>query len=364
MGTASIASAIAVKKAMEAYGIAGTIKVFGSPAEETVVSRPYMVRAGLFEGVDVVIDNHSGDEFRGTGGRMRSALFSTIFTFKGRTAHSAGEPWNGRSALDAVELMNVATNYMREHQHYGYRLHYVVVEGGEAPNVVPDKASVWYFVRNSDERIEEMYEWVVDCAKAAALATQTELAEVRCLTAIHQCHYNMAGGELIQKNVELVGMPQWTEQEHAYARALQKELEEDEVGMPTDVNELKVPEKFVGGGSSDVGEVTLVAPTGCVLFPGRVPGAVAHHWSTVSCNYGSTAWKGLNAGAKVIAASAIDLMTSAEELKKVREEFEELAEKNPYKSLLPEDAEPPLGLNEELMGKWRGLMETMYLDAD
>ena len=171
MGTASIAAAVAVKQSMEKFNISGTIKVFGSPAEENLISRPYMIRAGLFDGVDAVIDNHSSTGFSTAYGVGGTALFSSIFTFRGTTAHSGGSPWDGRSALDAVELMNVATNFLREHLHYSSRMHYVILEGGEVPNVVPDKASVWYYVRNTDERIEEMYDRVVNCAKAAALAT-------------------------------------------------------------------------------------------------------------------------------------------------------------------------------------------------
>ena len=176
MCTASAAAAIAVKEAMAAHNIKGTIKVFGSPAEEIVASRPYMIRAGLFEGVDAVIDNHSSSGFGTEYGVGGNALFSTIFTFKGKTAHAAGAPWVGRSALDAVEIMNVATNYLREHLPLSHRLHYVVIDGGEAPNVVPDKARVWYYVRNTDERLEDMYKRVVDCAKAGALAAGVELA--------------------------------------------------------------------------------------------------------------------------------------------------------------------------------------------
>jgi len=254
--------------------------------------------------------------------------------------------------------MNVATNYPREHLFYTYRMHYVIVGGGEAPNVVPDKASVWYFVRNSDERIEEMYERVLNCAKAGALATGTELSEVRILAAVHQRHANKATAELFQKNIELVGMPEWTEEEHAFAKALQKELGREETGMPTEVGQLRERgEFFVGGGSSDVGDVTLIAPTATIRFPGQVPGAIGHHWSCVACNYGSTAWKGLNAGAKAMAASAIDLMTKLEELKKLRDEFEAYSAEHPYKPFLPEGVEPPLDLNRELMEKWRRLME-------
>ncbi|MFA9453399.1 MAG: amidohydrolase, partial [Candidatus Aminicenantaceae bacterium] len=182
MGTSAAAAAIAVKQAMEEHDLPGTIKVFGSPAEETLISRPYMVKAGLFEGVDAVIDNHSSSTLATGYGRGGNAMYSVIFSFKGKTAHGAGAPWTGRSALDAVELMNIAANFLREHLFYTYRMHYVIIHGGEAPNVVPDRASVWYYIRNTDERVEDMYERVVNCAKGAALASGTELTEVRILS--------------------------------------------------------------------------------------------------------------------------------------------------------------------------------------
>ena len=188
-------------------------------------------------------------------------------------------------------------------------MHYVITEGGEAPNVVPDKASVWYFVRNSDNLLEKDHEKIVNAAKGAALATGTELARVRVLTAIHQRYLNKAAAELFQSNIELVGMPKWTEEEQAFARALQKELGEKEVGFPAKVKEIEKPGATLGGGSSDVGEVSLIAPMATIRIPGQVPGVINHHWSTTSSNYGSAAWKGMNAGAKAMAASAIDLMT-------------------------------------------------------
>jgi aminobenzoyl-glutamate utilization protein B len=358
MCTAAAAAAIAVKEAMIAQGIKGTIKVFGSPAEEIVASRPYMIRAGLFEDVDAVIDNHSSSGF-GTGyGVEGNALFSTIFTFRGRTAHSAGAPWMGRSALDAVEIMDVATNFLREHLPLSQRMHYVILEGGEAPNVVPDKASVWYYVRNTDERLEDMYKRVVDCAKAGALAAGVELASMRVVSAIHQRHANKAAAELFQRNIELVGMPAWSEEEQAFAKALQKELGAEEKGLPSKVDKLEPPRGTgFGGGSSDVGDVTLIAPTATITFPGAAPGAIGHHWSNVACWYGSTAWKGLNAAAKAIAASAVDLLTRPEELAKLRKEFEEYSKSHPYKPFLPDDATPPNDLNKALMDKYRGLLE-------
>ena len=158
MGSAASAAAIAVKHCMEQHHLSGTIKLFGSPAEETLISRPYMVRSGLFDGVDAIINNHAGSEFSTAYGVTGLAVSSLVFVFKGKTAHSGGSPWDGRSALDAVEIMDVSTNFLREHLHLTHRMHYVILEGGEAPNVVPDRASVWYYLRNTDERLEDMYQ--------------------------------------------------------------------------------------------------------------------------------------------------------------------------------------------------------------
>jgi len=357
MGTAGIAAVIAVKRSMEKNKLQGTIKFFGSPAEETVISRPYMVRDGVFNDVDAVIDNHTSSEMSTSYGINGNAVMSVVFSFKGKTAHAAGAPWSARSALDGVELMNIASNYLREHLFYTYRLHYVITEGGEAPNVVPDRSSVWYYIRNTDDRLEEMYKRVLDCARGAAIASGTVLDTVTVLTAIHQRHSNKGMAETIQRNIELIGMPEWTEKEQTYAKALQKELAEKETGYPMKVTPLKKPSDIqVGGGSSDVGEVTLIAPTATLSFPGGVPGSIGHHWSSVASNYGTAAWKGLNSGAKVMAATAIDLLTKPELLEAIKNEFTEYSKTHPYKSFLPEGAKPPLDLNKELMNKYRDAM--------
>jgi aminobenzoyl-glutamate utilization protein B len=364
MGTAGVAAAIAVKRSMIENNLPGTIRFYGSPAEETLISRPYMVRAGVFQDVDAIIDNHASSDFATSYGVNGDAAISVIFSFRGKTAHAAGAPWSGRSALDGVELMNVATNYLREHLFYTQRLHYVITEGGEAPNVVPDRASVWYYVRNTDERLEDMYKRVVDCAKGAALASGSTLDTITVLTAVHQRHSNKGMAETIQRNIELVGMPVWTGKEQEFAKALQKELgEKEQKGFPSEVKGLDKPSEIqVGGGSSDVGEVTLIAPTATLNFPGIVPGAIGHHWSTVTCNWGPSAWKGLNAGAKVMAATALDLFTKPKLLDQIKSEFTEYSKTHPYKSFLPDGAKPPLDLNRELMDKFRPRMMKMYPD--
>lgn len=360
MGTAGVAAIIAIKKSMEINNIKGTIKFFGSPAEETLIGKPFMVRAGLFNDLDAVIDNHASSDFSTKYGVLGSAVMSIVFSFRGKAAHAGGAPWSGRSALDAVELMNVSTNYLREHLFYTNRMHYVITEGGESPNVVPDKASVWYYLRNTDNRLEDMFSRVIDCAKGAALASGTTLDTVDVITATHQRHLSKGMAETIQRNIELIGMPQWTDKEDSYARALQKELGEKETGYPVKVSALEEPpETQVGGSSSDVGEVSLLAPTATVNFPTGVPGSIGHHWSTVASGYGPAAWKGLNAGAKVIAATAIDLLTKPKILGEIKEEFALYSKDHPYKTFLPEGAVPPLDLNRTIMEKYRKALSDM-----
>jgi len=372
-GPAASAGAIAVKQAIDRYGIKGTIKVYGSPAEETLISRPYMVAAGLFDGVDAVMGNHTGSGLGGgtLGGKSGGcAMFSTIYSFEGVTAHSAGGPWNAKSALDAVDIMNVATNFLREHLHFGYRMHYVIPSGGEAPNVVPDYASVWYFIRNSDERLLSHVEKVNNCAKAAALATGTELT-IRVYTAIHQSIRNAAFTTIAHQNCMLVGLPEWSDEEQAFNRELRKNLGRTPRDLPSELRTLKKFDpsvKFTGGGSSDVAEVSMVTAYAGVTIPKAGAGAaggagIGHHWSSVASNYGSAVWKAINTTAKVHAGVAIDLMTKPELLKAVRDNHAaNIKEYGEYKSYLEPGALPPNDLNAELMEKYRPKLEKTYLE--
>jgi len=354
-------AAITLKEVMEKKGLSGTLKLYGSPAEEILTSRPFMVKAGLFRGVDVVLDCHGESAFQVAYGMEGTAMFSFIVTFKGKTAHAGSFPWMGRSATDAVELMHAGTERMREHLPTTQRTHWVTLEGGEAPNVVPDRASTWYFIRDLDENVEKNFHWALDCAQGAALMTQTTY-EAKTLGAIHQRFPNKALAELSFENIKAVGRPGYTKEEEDFARALQTEAGYPVVGMEYPLKIVSPESEPLRGGSSDVGDVTLVAPTVSLRFPVRVPGSPSHHWTVTAAAKTSIAHKGITAGAKVLALSAFDLITDAQALAKIREEFVELSAKRPYKSFLPEGAEPPLGFYAELMGKYRPAMEKFYLN--
>jgi len=361
MGAMQALTVITMQEIIRKKGLNCTLKYFGSPAEEMAVSRPYMIRAGLFKGMEVVIDCHSSDNFMTSYGTWGAGLYSFIVTFRGKTAHSGANPWMGRSAVDAVELMHAATERMREHTPVTQRTHWVTLEGGEAPNVVPDRASTWYFIRDIDENLESRFSWVMDCAKGAALMTQTTY-EVKVLTAIHQNHHNKALAELIFKNIKAVGKPEYTEEEETFARAIQENAGISVKGLDYPLKLIDLEAASYEGISSDVGDVTLVAPCATIGLPALVSGKL-HHWSVVTSGISSIAHKGITAGAKVACCTVYDLLTKTELLAQIRNEFEEFAKEHPYKTFLPDDAEPPVGWNASLMTKYRGEMEKFYINT-
>jgi aminobenzoyl-glutamate utilization protein B len=358
MCTAQALAVLALKEVMEKKGLSGTLKVFGSPAEEILTSRPFMVRAGLFQGVDFVLDCHGDSSFKVAFGVEGTAMVSFVVTFKGESAHAGSYPWMGRSAADAVELMHAGTERMREHLPTTQRSHWVTLESGEAPNIVPDRASTWYYIRDIDENVENNFKWAIDCARGAALMTKTTY-EVKTIAAVHQRFPNKRLAELVFDNIKNVGKPAYTKEEDAFARALQTENGYPVVGMDYDLRLSSPESEPMLGGSSDVGDVTLVAPTVTLRFPARVPGSPSHHWTVTATGNTSIAHKGLTAGAKALAFSAYDLLTHPEVRVKIQEEFSELAMKKPYKTFLPDGAEPPLGFYTEPMNKYRTAMEVI-----
>jgi len=365
MGATSVFTAIALKRVLEGEHLDGTIKLFGCPGEETLISRPYMVREGLFEGLDAVLDNHGADVFRPVAGVSYSGMFSFIVTYHGRTAHAAGDPWHGISALHAVELMNHAVNMLREHLHYTARVHCVIPEGGRSPNVVPDSASVWYYVRDSDARLAEDFRKVLRCAEGAAIATGCT-HEVRTYTGIHQNYGNRALADIMHENVARVGMPAWSDEDVRFAKTFQKANDLKRNGLHAKHGSVlsRSAKDFTGSGSSDVGEVTLVVPTATLLFPVLPRDVCGHHWQTVSFSATPIAHKAITAATKALTGTGIDLLCEPGRLKSIHEEFARLQKRMPYKSYLPDDATPPIDLNREAMEEVRPQMEPHYVAPD
>lgn len=358
-----VVAAIAVKRIMEKYDIPGEIRVIPGVAEELVASRTYMVMAGLFEDMDAMLSTHVSRDFSTTYGISGSGLVSTIFTFSGRSAHGAGSPWAGRSALDAVELMNAGWNFRREHLRLHQRSHYVIVNGGNQPNVVPSEASVWYYYRELDyPRIKALHELGQTMAKAASMMTETTVEE-RILGSAWPSTMSKPMAERMHANIVAVGMPQWSAEDLALAKAAQRELGADTVGLPTKIDTLEEADQGMGGGSDDIAEVSWNIPTVRLRYPANIPGMTGHHWSSAIAMATPIAHKGANAGSKVIAMTAIDLFTDARFLEEAKRYHREVQTKDlKWTSLIPEGTPPPTHLNAEKMERWRVLLEPLKYD--
>jgi aminobenzoyl-glutamate utilization protein B len=264
-----IGAAFAVKKAMDEYKLPGTLKIFGAPAEELLLPRPYFVRDGYFKDVDAAFHTHIGEELRTEYGLRQYALISAEFTFKGQSAHSASAPWAGRDALDAAELMSIGFDKLREHLEPTHRSHRVISYGGDQPNVIPAEARIWWFFREASiEKAQQNFEKAKKVAEGAATMTNTSWS-VQVFSAIWPTRGNRTMAEVTQKNIELVGMPKWTEEEHNLAKALQANLKGKTEGLHKDISPLR--ESRQGASSNDAGEVTWIVPTGRVTFPSNIP---------------------------------------------------------------------------------------------
>lgn len=339
-GAGSVGGAIALKKLIEKYGLKGTIKLFGTPAEETVVGKVYMARAGLFNGLDAVLDWHPGTEteVRNQPGR---AMNSFTVEFFGQAAHAAADPWHGRSALDAVELMNYGVNLMREHVKPTTRIHYVISRGGDVPNVVPEYAKVWYYVRDINrQEVQKYYDRMLKIAEAAALATGTN-HKVQLITGVHEYLLNRPLQEPVQANLELVGAPQFSEQEQAFARSLQRFLKIEEKGFSMEIKPLADEPEPVRGGSTDVAEASWIAPTVGFTIATAAQDIPWHSWATTACHGTTAGQKGSVVAAKVIAATGVDLLTRPELVSAAREFFQKATGGRPYESPIPADQPPP-----------------------
>ncbi|MFQ5850110.1 MAG: amidohydrolase [Candidatus Binatia bacterium] len=354
-----IGAAYAVKKAMDEFGLQGTLKVFGAPAEEQLVSRPYFVRDGYFKDVDVALHDHIGKELGTVYGLRQYALISAEFTFRGESAHAATAPWNARDALDAAVLMDIGFDKLREHLEPTHRSHRVITDGGDQPNVIPNHAKIWWFFREpTAEKTRVLFEKAKRIAEGAAIMTGTTYA-VNVLSAAWPTRANRVMAEVIQKNIEMVGMPIWTEKEQRLVSEVQAKVNVKPTGMPEKVSKLKEAEQSVS--ANDSGEVTWVVPTGLINFPSNIPGVSYHHWSAGVSLVTSIAHKGAVAGAKAMAASAMDLLMDPKLVDKAKETFKEEIGDIEYRPLLPPEQQPPLELNQQIMERYRPLMEQHYL---
>ncbi|NIV92308.1 amidohydrolase [candidate division KSB1 bacterium] len=335
-GAGSVGGAIAIKNIMKEKDLKGTIKLFGTPAEETVVGKVYMAKAGLFDGLDACIDWHPStkNKVKNQPGR---AMNNFEVEFFGQAAHGAADPWNGRSALDAVELMNHGVNLMREHVKPTTRIHYVIPNGGEAPNVVPEYAKVWYYVRDINrEEVQGYHGRILKIAEGAALATETT-HKIRLITAVHEYLLNRPLQEAIQKNLEWVGAPEFSEDDQEFARTLQRSLGKEEKGFKTEIEPLPDEVGEVEGGSTDVAEVSWIVPTAGFRIATAAEDVPWHSWATTACHGTEAGRKGAVVAAKVIAATGIDLLTNRELVKAAQTFFEEASGGKPYVSPLDEE---------------------------
>lgn len=338
-GVASAAAAAAVKDVMAGHGLRGTLKVFGCPAEETVEGKVFMARAGVFDGLACCIQWHPSSENE-VGLDSSNALNQFEVEFFGRTAHSAGDPWDGRSALDAVELTDIGLNFLREHLKPTARIHYVIQDGGGAPNVVPDYARAWYYVRDIDrESVEQNYARVLKVIEGAAMMTETTYA-LHFKSGVHETLTNRAAGEVVYANLLLIGPPPFTEEEQSFAREIQKNTGVEPKGLSTKIEPFSLPQRSWGGGSTDVAEVSWLTPTTALGVASSPIGTPGHHWSIVACAGMSIGHKAVGTAAKVMAASCLDILTQPQTIQKMREEWTAKKKGREYKSPLPAGLQP------------------------
>ena len=364
----NVVAALAVKEIMEREKLPGTLVLWPGVAEELVASKAWFVRDGLFKDVDVSLFTHVGNNLDVSWGDAGgTGLVSIEYTFEGETAHSAGAPWRGRSALDAVELMNAGWNFRREHLRLSQRSHYVINNGGDQPNVVPRNASVWYYFREIDyPHIKELFEIGNKMAEGAALMTNTKFSS-RILGTAWPRHFNKTLAETAYANVQTVGLPTWSEADQTLAKALQKELgNATQPGLATKVSDLGKPvpaEENTGGGSDDIGDISWTVPTITLRYPANIPGLPGHNWSSAIASATPIAHKGVVAGAKVQAMTILDLLMKPELVKQAWDYFNNEQTKNQkYVPFISADTPPPTWLNKAILDKYRPEMRKFYYD--
>jgi aminobenzoyl-glutamate utilization protein B len=355
-GGVASAAAFAVKQAMQRFAIKGTVALSFGPNEEQLASRPFIVRAGYFKDVDAIIYLHIRDALSTGYGVQNYAAISSRFTFHGKTAHGAVNPWDGRDAVDAVELMDLGFDKLREHLQPTYRAHRTITNGGIQPNIIADTGEIGVADANMPAAAPMI---AGQDADGAALMTNTTY-DVRYAASAWPQLANKTIAEAIQKNIDAVGMPKWTEQEQQFARDFQKSAGKPVTGLRT--QPIALGGRTQATSSNDNGDVSWVVPAGLFNFPASVPGIEYHEWHAAVTPVSSISHKGQVAGAKVLAASILDLMTSPDLLRNAKAEFDTESKKMPYFSLLPADAKPDIETNRAEMEKHRPAMRRLYLN--
>ncbi len=340
-GTASTGAAIAAKQAIASGAIGGTIKLYGTPAEETGIGKTYMLREGYFKDDDVILSWHASPVTT-SGYAYSKANVSVKFRFSGLPAHASTSPHQGRSALDAVELMSVGVNYMREHVKEDTRIHYVVTSGGGQPNVVPPLAEVWYYLRADKHRdVEDYFKWLNEIARAAAAMSRTELEVVQVDADMHEVLPNRTLSEILQRNLELVGPPKFSDEEKAFAAKTQVDLpRKPEKALSEQVEPLP-DEPEQGMASTDVGDISWFVPVGQLAVASYSYGAPGHSWQIVACTGTSIGEKAMLVAAKSLAGAAVDLYASPELVVKAKADFERIRKPLQYVTLIPEGQKAP-----------------------
>lgn len=361
----NVTAALAVKAIMERDKIPGTLVLWPGVAEEQLATKAFFVRDGYFNDVDACIFTHVGNNMNVSYGKASAnALVSIKFSFDGEAAHAAGAPWRGKSALDAVELMNIGWNFKREHLYPTQRSHYVITDGGDQPNVVPSKASVWYYFREfTYPRLKEMYESGIKIAEGAAMMTGTTMS-YRYMGSAFTRHFNEPIAKQMYENIKVVGLPEWTEADQSLAKATQKNIGSEPVGLSTELDDIIPAVTFsLGGGSDDIADISWTVPTVTLRFPSNMPGLQGHHWSSAVTMATPIAHKGATAGAKVEAMTLLDLICKPALIKSAWAYYNDVQTENEkYTPLVNEDDQPAIELNKEIMAEFRPEMKKFYYD--
>ncbi len=365
----NIVAAIVVKQLMQRDKINGSLLLWPGIAEEQMAGKAFLVRSGLFKNTDVTLFTHVGNDLGVSWGASgSSALLSAEFRFRGSSAHAAGAPWSGKSALDAVMLMGQGWEYKREHLRLQQRSHYVIKDGGDQPNVVPSTASIWFYFREQDyPRTMALFEVGKKIAEGAAMMTDTKLDTIAILGSGWSAHFSKPIAEAMHANVQTVGMPKWDDKDQTLAKGIQKELGSPDFGLSEQVNKQlrgsETPQNWMGGGSDDIGDIAWNVPTVTLRFPSNIPGLPGHNWANAISMATPIAHKGALAGAKVQALTLLDIVMTPKVVADAWDYFRNVQTKDvKYQPFIRPQDTPPTYLNADIMARYKSQLQKFYYD--